>query len=552
MSGGDLVQSMTAHGYDKPEMIQAFKHLKEPCSHESGGDIGTLPSYPIGREWVDGTTKRDVRHTSQDCWDAIAAANVPSQYFNYCGGPAWVKASVHEQAFVEQITVPRMTHLLGEVGKWRLGDSTNSKARPCRPAKAVAEHMVAEPHPRLPWLRRLVRVPIFDSTGTLVMQPGYDAASGLFVARRGINIPGVMHAPTAKDVADALDLIYELVEDFPFVDDADRTNAIALLLLPFVRDLIAGPTPLHLLTKPSPGSGGTLLVQALLYPALGERSPTLSMPTSQVEWEYKMTSILMTGPTAIVFDNVRTVLDSDQLASALTAAVWQGRQIKTSNMPRCPITNVWAATGNNVKVSDENARRTLPIRLDAHTDRPFDRTGFRHPNLIAWAHEHRSRLIHAILTLGQAWVAEGMPKGSLVVGMFEDWSGAMSGIADVIGLPDLRANWTEWNETRPTDENDVRKVLRAWWAEFGARKVKAKDLLPVVGPLLHIDPGGGQSALTSLGMMLGKWQGRTVDGMEMVGQAVSGSMTWRLIPRASEAPVIHLVTNEEKDEQANT
>ena len=59
-------------------------------------------------------------------------------------------------------------------------------------------------------------------------------------------------------------------------------------------------------------------------------------------------------------------------------------------------------------------------------------------------------------------------------------------------------------------------------------------------------------SLSSLGMMLGKWQGRTVDGMEMVGQAVSGSMTWRLIPRASEAPVIHLVTNEEKDEQANT
>jgi len=423
-----------------------------------------------------------------------------------------------------------MQHLIGEVGYWEREFKPDLWI-PCRPPKAVAEHMVADPRPRLPYLRRLVRVPVFDSTGGLVMQPGFHEESGLFLAPRGLQLARVPHAPSRTAIAGAKSLLYELVEDFPFVAEADRTNAIIFGMLPYVRDLIFGPTPLHLFTKPYPGSGATLLVQALYYPAIGRRAAMQSLPTTEVEAEYRMTATLLSSPDVVVFDNIRETLDSGQLATAFTATMWEGRQIRTSNLLVLPINNGWAATGNNVKVSDEIARRAVPIRLDPLTDHPFDRTGFRHPNLIAWIDDHRSELVHANLTLGQAWVAEGMPRGSLVVGMYEDWSGVGSGIAEVAGLPDLRDNWDEWNESRPSDANLIRKVVAAWRMEFGDRNVKARELLPIIGLLLDIDPAGERASETALGIRIRGMQGRVVDGFEIIGHDVSGSRSWRLVQR---------------------
>jgi hypothetical protein len=365
------------------------------------------------------------------------------------------------------------------------------------------------------------------------MRSGYHEKSGLFLAPRGLRLPRVSHAPTRAELARAKSLIYEQIEDFSFVAEADRTNAVVFGMLPYVRDLISGPTPLHLFTKPYPGSGAALLVQALYYPAIGRRAAMQSVPTSEVEFEYRMRATLLAGPDLVVFDNVRETLDSGQLSNAITNATWEGRQIKTSNLLSLPVTNAWAATGNNVKVSDEMARRVIPTRLDPHTDRPFDRTGFHHSDLIAWTDGHRSELVHANLTLLQAYLAEGVPRGSLVVGMFEDWAGVMSGIADVVGLPDLRANWSEWNDNRPSDANLIRKVVAAWHAEFADRQVRARDLLPVIGPLLDIDPTGERASETALGIRLRGCQGRVVDGIEIVGRDVSGSMSWRLVRRSS-------------------
>src|SRR6201999_4247954 len=116
---------------------------------------------------------------------------------------------------------------------------------------------------------------------------------------------------------------------------------------------------------------------------------------------------------AILLDNLpkdRT-LDSAHIASVLTTVKWSDREISTSNLPRLPVRAALVATGNDVKVSEEIARRALPIRLDPHMDNPYDRRGYRHPHLDDWVAEHRGELVWAVLTLVQAWVAAGLPRG---------------------------------------------------------------------------------------------------------------------------------------------
>ncbi len=65
------------------------------------------------------------------------------------------------------------------------------------------------------------------------MQPGFHESSGLFLAPCGLRLDRVPHAPTRAQIDGAKSLIYELVEDFPFVAEADRTNAIIFGMLPY-------------------------------------------------------------------------------------------------------------------------------------------------------------------------------------------------------------------------------------------------------------------------------------------------------------------------------
>jgi putative DNA primase/helicase len=70
-------------------------------------------------------------------------------------------------------------------------------------------------------------------------------------------------APSPAEIAAARQLICEdLLGDFPFTGDAERAHVVALLLLGFLRGMIDGPTPLHLIEKPTPGTGATLMVDA--------------------------------------------------------------------------------------------------------------------------------------------------------------------------------------------------------------------------------------------------------------------------------------------------
>jgi putative DNA primase/helicase len=64
-------------------------------------------------------------------------------------------------------------------------------------------------------------------------------------------------------------LLDDLFGEFPFVGDAERAHVLALVLLPFVRPMISGPTPLHMVEKPAPGTGAGLMIDAISIIATG-------------------------------------------------------------------------------------------------------------------------------------------------------------------------------------------------------------------------------------------------------------------------------------------
>ena len=353
---------------------------------------------------------QDLARITDAAWSAIEKANQPPRLFRYGDVPCRLEHDDREVLTVRQLNPDRLLYEVARVAQWFRRDSKGNQ-NPASPPMRVIKDMLAVPNLPLPVLSRITEVPVFAPDGTLQTESGYHPAAQIYCAPpEGFSVPKVPKNPTPEEISRAKDLIFgELLEEFPFVEEADRAHATAMLLLPYARDLIQGPTPNHLVESPVPGSGKSLLVDVSLRPAFGQHLGFIPQANDDAEWRKRITAALKEGTGAIVIDNLTKHLDSGVVAGALTAENWSDRILGKSEMVNLPVRCIWVATGNNPSVSTEIARRSIRIRIDPKCERPWERKDFKHPNLTVWANKHRADLVWAALTLIQAWVVAGQP-----------------------------------------------------------------------------------------------------------------------------------------------
>lgn len=355
---------------------------------------------------------------------------------------------------------------LADVADWEtvgLDDDGNPQSRAVFPPRDVVSkiHTAAE-WPGIPALTGVVNAPVFSRSGELHDQPGYNAATRLYYTG-GVKVGDT--TPTPGNIDRAKDLILNnLLVDFPFKDDASRAHAVAYLLLPFVRDMIDGPTPVHTVDSPTAGTGKGKLTAACAIPFLGHDVPTQPAVVDDNEWRKIITTRLMIGDTHMIIDNVNHELNSGSLASAFTQPVWTDRALGSNREVKIPIRTIWGITANNIQMSQELARRCIWIRLDANAEKPWERSEFKHKNLIGWARANRDQLATAAITFVRAWVDQGMPLyDKRTKGSYEAWAGIIGGILDAVGIPGFLENETELYD-RVVSKNDLMiDFVKAWW-----------------------------------------------------------------------------------------
>jgi hypothetical protein len=396
-------------------------------------------------------------------WDLLCEANDPERLFVSGGRPVRLERDDNGWPVMQPLTPQRTLFELSYVADW-FQPTQGGGWKPVGPPPAVATQVLATPEMPLPSLMRLVEAPVFAPNGSLQTEPGYHPDSRtLYVPAPGFVIPPISQQPSASELRRAIGEFDELLCDFPFADDASRAHAVALMILPFVRDLIDGPTPLHLFDKPVPGSGASLLVHALLVPMLGHAPPFGTDSNTDEEWRKRITSSLMHSPTAVVLDNLTGELRSPALMAAITSTVWEDRILGRSEIGRWPIHCVWIATSNNLSLKRDLVRRTLYCRLDPNTDRPEDRAGFRH-ELPGYAYERRPQLVWAVLTAVQAWIAAGRPTPTVTrLGSFEAWTEVIGGILDVLEIDGFLGDRDTLRANTDAGHEPELWLIEEWW-----------------------------------------------------------------------------------------
>ncbi|MCA3288706.1 MAG: ATPase, partial [Roseomonas sp.] len=417
-------------------------------------------------------------HSTRRAWSLLIASNRSPWIFRLGGQPTWVVPDDEGRPAAATIDIERMRHMLANLADWRR-PTGKEQTTATPPPSNVIKSLLATPDPALPVLAGIVTAPVFGRNGSLLTEPGYHPdARLLYHPPPGFSLPPIPAKPSAEEIAAARSLLLdELLGDFPFTGEAERAHALCLLLLGFVRPMIEGPTPLHMIEKPTPGTGATLMVDAIATVLTGSSASVMTEGRDDDEWRKRLTAKLRQLPVLLLIDNLRQELDSAALAAALTAPAWEDRILGVSDIIRLPVRCTWVATGNNPAVSHEIARRLVRIRLDARSDQPWRREGFRHPDLMIWVRANRARLVAACLTLCQAWTSAGRPPAARSLGSFETWSQTLGGILHVTGVPGFLGNLDEVMEASDSEGGSWRAFIQLWWDRFGSAEVSVSDLI---------------------------------------------------------------------------
>lgn len=419
----------------------------------------------------------------------------------------------------------------------RLADSApfvrfNAKGEhvPADPPLEFARHLMdRQGEWAFPTLRGLVNAPTMRPDGSILQAPGFDEASGLIFDPRGVEFPPIADEPTRDEARAALALIDELFSLFPY----ERENGEEPLLTPsysvtlsailcaVARDAMR-TVPAHANDSPTPGTGKTIQAETVAIIGTGSLPAMMSQGPSDEELEKRIATALRAGDRVIVIDNVERPLGGDFLCSVLTQERVQARILGKSERVVLPTAAVFIATGNNLQLAGDLARRAVKGRIDSGEERPDKREFPFDPRQLA--RQRRPQLVAAALTILRAYHVAGRPVRLTPMGSFEDYSLVRGAIVWLDRADPARTREAIFSADPKRDE--LADLLREWRESFGGEALtlaEAKSRLETSaelagGPLygLLVDLGGrGVFNVLTLGKRLSKFIDRPAGGLTL-------------------------------------
>ena len=489
--------------------------------------------------------------------EAIAALVPKSDIFQRAGGLVQIVQDVppprgiarpKDAPRIVQIKLARLRELLASSAEWLRPDG-NDKLVQCHPPEWVTKGVEA----RGQWsdvrpIEGIVESPVVRSDGSVLQTPGYDPGTGLLFRPRGV-FPQVPASPTIDDARKAVASLLGVVADFPFADAVHQAAWLSGVLTPLARFAFYGPAPLHLIDANVRGSGKSLLADTIGEITFGRAMARMAAPSDDDEFRKRITALALAAEPLVLIDNVATALGGPAIDAALTATAWSDRMLGQSKMVTgLPLTMTWFATGNNVVLMADTARRTLHIRLESPHENPEERSGFRHPNLLAWVRRNRALLVTAAVTVLAAYFAAGRPDMRLKPwGSFEAWSDLVRQAIVWVGYRDPGETRQELAGSADIEANALRRLIEGW-AEldpdgYGMTVAKVLDAIEdfqrqagtmpseyqtIRDALVELVPtkGGRLPSAKSAGMKLNRFRQRVVDGRYLDSRSARDGNYW--------------------------
>lgn len=511
--------------YDSKEMRKKWQSLKT-CQ---GITLATLFWQAQQAGWkcpvhlAQGTVKKPqivieaggLYRSLQACDEAIRQAGL--SIFKYKNTLVYVESSLPR---LTRVTVDWLLPKLEEIADFiRFDSRKNTVVKTGCPQQIARSYIASVDDLKIRRLDMISLVPLLREDGS-VFARGYDEQSEtLCHFDLSITIP---ENPGKSEAIAAMKLFKDMLEEFPFETDADRSVIIAAILAALVRFRISA-TPLHLIDSPVAGSGKSLLVKIISLIVTGSKPMLLSYTNIENENEKRLGAALLETNPIICLDNISHSLKGDFFCSYITEKDVTIRILGLSQVISIKSSSVLLVTGNNISLEGDLSRRTLICRIDPKVESP-ERRCFKNPNIEEWVIKNRGKLVAAGLTILKAFSKNADQKQTLTpLGSFEKWS---KNIRDAI----VWCGEADPCETRVRlDKKDIRKeqlriLIHSLKNNFSNEFKRVRDIIDhaennkygLQDILLEIASNNKEGiSQPKLGVFLKKHQDTILDGLKI-------------------------------------
>ena len=282
---------------------------------------------------------------------------------------------------ISEVTPPVLANLLAThtyTYKTKASDAGGGTEEVMPPTAVLAAALAPKEWRRLRPLFGIVGAQVLRPDGSLLQQPGYDEATGLYFARK-VPLDGVLEAPTTAGSRRRAGscLMSSLV----------TSRGRARPIKPTTWDCWQ-PRSCAATCGPDPVRSGQLD-----YARLGQDDPDLRpghavRPAEpdlagqrRAELRKAIASVLADPVGAIIFDNLAegTVIDSPVLARLITDRTWADRLLGGNPTAAFANDRVWTATGNNLRLGGDIRTRSSWSVSARTRPQPRNGPGWRSP-----------------------------------------------------------------------------------------------------------------------------------------------------------------------------
>jgi len=453
--------------------IEQLKRLVADCSEHNLSTDRVLTEISV--------TNRHLRDITSDALQAMYESNKPEHIFIRSGMITRVRSDEKGQPFIEILKEYTIRGILARCCDF-VRFSTKVNKIPISPPLDVVRDIISLDNLRFPPLLGITEIPMMRADGTLINNLGYDTRSSLYyIPSPELRMLHIPDNPSKGDLKNAVDLVLELICDFPFDCEASKANAIAILFTIILRPMIDGPVPFTIIDKPQAGTGASLLAEVISIITSGRAAAMMTAQKDDEGWRKVIISLLLKGQLVVTIDNVDSTLWAPSLAAILTADTFQDRILGRSEMVTLPNKVTWIATGNNIKLAGDLPRRCIWVRLDAKMARPWQRdvVTFKHPHLKEWVLKNRGNLLASILTIANAWVVAGKPVVPELpsLGGYESYCRVIGGVLSFIGVDSFLNNLDQMYNDADIETPQWEGFLEAWHELIGINSVTVADVI---------------------------------------------------------------------------
>jgi hypothetical protein len=337
---------------------------------------------------------------------------------------------------------------------------------------------------KFPALFSTIEAPTLRADGSILDEPGYDRASGIFFDPGDTLFPRINPEPSAAQGIAAIKYVDdEILDCFPFVDQegyegVSRSVALSMMLTgPVRRGLKIAPA--FAADSNEPESGKSMLLKAAGALMTGREIAGRPFSDSEEERRKTLGTAFFEARPVLFFDNVDCVIEGASLEMALTTPIFEDRKLGSHEGISAPTNSLALFSANHVQVGGDGmttrvlVSRIVPTKTLARRLTDGD---FKHPFLIDYIIENRPKLIAAVLTALRAFILHGQRDMPPTISRFPEWGSLIGNALIWYGYADPTRGGDAIRAADPVKEA-MRDVVRAWSRNFRRKAVTAADLV---------------------------------------------------------------------------